>query len=323
MYWGYSMTEDVLLRNTYRIRTATRMFYEQNNRLKKPLKSKYEFIKWIDDGRLIVMGGASGIGKTAFLLDLMFNLAKDNQEDVVVIYANSEMMIQELTMRLIVNQFPDKFKMSNVRNAFRDDNPNVEQNLKLVQDRDIDNFVFVNSQSFSLENIMEIVRRARKKDNERVKALKENGKEAYSKKIFIAIDYLQLLLLDKENLQQINSTLKQLKDCLVDNNANAFIVSSLNREAFKNNNIEMNAFRDSSAIEYTSDLAVMLCAGLEGDLKLIPGDNERQKLINYVTLKCIKNRIGKFFSEELIFDKMCQTFERYNEKNKVSNVSPY
>lgn len=290
--------------NTYNIDRAIELFIEQNNRMTHPLKTDFEFLKWLDEGRLIVLGGGSGLGKTAFVLQMLYELVRDNQDrddGVIGIYASAEMTIEELTMRLIVNQsIIDGVDMSNVRKSFNTrltDEKTIKENIAKAKTllSDIP-FYFLNASKFTLENIIEMIRATREKNPD--------------KRIFVAIDYLQLLMLDTDSLQEVNRVIKKLKDCLVENKANAIVISALNRDAIKNNYVDMTAFKDSSMIEYTSDIAILFAfKNNKGKYSLKANENIRELNEIEFYAYCVKNRVGKMFSDKLIFNKLQQRFE--------------
>ncbi len=293
-----------LRENTYNIDKAIELFIEQNNRMTHPLKTDFEFLKWLDEGRLIVLGGGSGLGKTAFVLQMLYELVRDNQDrddGVIGIYASAEMTIEELTMRLIVNQSViDGVDMSNVRKSFNTrltDEKTIKENIAKAKTllSDIP-FYFLNASRFNLKSIIEMIKATREKNP--------------NKRIFVVIDYLQLLMLDTDSLQEINRVIKELKDCLVENKANAIVISALNRDAIKNNFVDMSAFKDSSMIEYTSDIAVLFAfKNDKGKYTLKVDENLRELNKIEFYAYCVKNRVGKMFSDRLIFNKLQQRFE--------------
>ncbi len=293
-----------LRENTYNIDKAIELFIEQNNRMTHSLKTDFEFLKWLDEGRLIVLGGGSGLGKTAFVLQMLYELVRDNQnrdDGVIGIYASAEMTIEELTMRLIVNQSViDGVDMSNVRKAFNTrltDEKSIKENVAKAKTllSDIP-FYFLNASRFNLKNIIEMIKATREKNP--------------NKRIFVVIDYLQLLMLDTDSLQEINRVIKELKDCLVENRANAIVISALNRDAIKNNFVDMSAFKDSSMIEYTSDIAVLFAFKNDKGKYTLKAD-EKLRELNEIEFyaHCVKNRVGKMFSDRLVFNKLKQRFE--------------
>jgi len=114
--------DEELRKETFDIDRSIDLFVKQNNRMTHPLKTEFDFLKWLDEGRLVTVGGGSGLGKTAFVLQMLYELVRDNQDredSVIGIYASAEMMIEELTMRLIVNQeVLENVNMLNVRKIF-------------------------------------------------------------------------------------------------------------------------------------------------------------------------------------------------------------
>jgi len=292
-----------LRNNTYNIDKAIELFVEQNNRMTHPLRTDFNFLQWLDEGRLVVLGGGSGLGKTAYVLQMLYELVRDNQDrddSVIGIYASSEMMIEELTMRLIVNQSViDDVDMLNVRKAFNrrlNDEKTIQQNIakaKLLLS-DIP-FFFLNASRFNLKNIIEMIKATREKNP--------------NKRIFVVIDYLQLLMLDSDSLQEVNRVIKELKDCLVENKANAIVISALNRDAIKNNYVDMSAFKDSSMIEYTSDIAILFAfKNDKGKYTLKANDECRTNNEIEFYAHCVKNRVGKMFTDRLVFNKLKQRF---------------
>ncbi len=293
-----------LKKEMFDIKKAINAFVEQNNRMTHPLKTDFGFLKWLDEGRLVVIGGGSGLGKTAFVLQMLYELVRDNQDredGVIGIFASAEMMIEELTMRLIVNQqVLDNLNMLNIRKAFNSRLTPVkkfEENIKKTEFilSDVP-FYFLNASKFNLKDIIEMIKKTREK--------KPN------KKIFVVIDYLQLLLSDATNLKEMNTVIKELKNCLIENKANAIVISSINRDAIKNNYVDTNAFKDSSMIEYTTDIGILFTFKNEKGKYTLKMDKEKRNLneIEFYAY-CVKNRTGRLFSDQLIFNKLQQRFK--------------
>jgi len=305
-----------LRKNTLNTVKAIELFIEQNNRVTIPLKTPFDFLQWIDEGRLIILGGGSGVGKTAFLLQITYELATKNP-DTLCIYCSAEMMVEELVARLIVNQkIDDQITMANIRKVF-----SKKQNRDLLSQKkmqelttkakfilDIENFYFINASRFTLNHIIDLIKSARKKNP--------------TKRIFVTIDYLQLLILESNNLPEINQAIKLLKDTLVEQRANAIVISALNRDSIRNNYIDMSVFKDSSLIEYTSDIATLFTFKNEKKKPTLKIPEEIRELeVIELNLRCVKNRIGKFFDIPLSFNKLYQRFEirDESEKAKLSN----
>jgi len=302
--------------NTADTAKAIELFVAQNNRVTEPLKTPISFLRWIDEGRLVVFGGGSGLGKTAFVLQTMYELALENH-NALCVYCSAEMMIEELAARLIVNQshnINSNITMANIRKIFsKKHNADLISQKKMEELKkrakfilDLDNFYFINASKFTLSHIIELT-----------KALRDKNPD---KRLFIAIDYLQLLTLDSSSLIEINQTIKLLKDTLVEQRANALVISALNRDSIRNDYVDMSAFKDSSLIEYTSDIAALFAyTNKKGKATLKVPEGMRKLNEMEFKLHCVKNRIGGFFNIPLIFDKTRQRFTVIEEDKSERN----
>lgn len=272
------------------LKPAITKFVQQNERMNNPLVSEFSFLTNLDEGRMIIVGGASGLGKTAFCLQMSYNLAKlnkDRADSILVKYFSSEMMIEELAMRLIVNQqVLEGVTMDNVRQFF---NPAklptevLESNIRIAEKAlDIENFEMVDSSRFTIEKIIEDIKTTRI--------------ENPIKKIFFVVDYLQLLCPASE----MDSALRELKNAIVENGVNIVVISSLNRESAKQQLKELSAFKGNGAIEYGADMAILLTADKDVDLN---NDNPIEIEVNL-----LKNRIGRKAEILYSYDKSIQQY---------------
>lgn len=258
---------------------------QQCVRLSKPIKSDFDFIETIDEGRMIVVGGSSGLGKTAFCLQIADNIAKLNEE-VITKYYSSEISLEELTMRLVVSScIFENCTMDNVRDFF---NPNkigideVKMNLKVAGEKIcFDNFDMVDTSNLTVDDVID--------DMNFIRSQNPN------KRIFVVIDYLQLLCLST-NIQDV---LKNLKNVCLQTGINAIIISSLNRESVKNKLKELSAFKGDGAIEYTSDIAILLTT------TSIDIENDNVILVD---ANVLKNRLGRKKVINYTYDKTLQIY---------------
>ena len=104
--------------------------------------------------------------------------------------------------------------------------------------------------------------------------------------------------------------IKKLKDTLVEYRANAIVISALNRDSTKNNYVDMSAFKDSSMIEYTTDIAILFAfEDDKGNYTLKREQNSKDEDTIQFFTKCVKNRIGKMFNDKIEFHKLHQRFD--------------
>jgi replicative DNA helicase len=116
---------------------------------------------------------------------------------------------------------------------------------------------------------------------------------------FVIIDYLQIIqnqekgLTDKQVIDKIVTSLKRIAR---DNNITILLISAFNRASY-NQESNLASFRDSSTIEYTSDVLISLqhekLDGVTDDTHKVNTNQEQQKDERNLTLKILKNRNGR------------------------------
>jgi replicative DNA helicase len=106
----------------------------------------------------------------------------------------------------------------------------------------------------------------------------------------VIIDYIQIMspfnvyLNDKQNMDRNILELKRLsRDCRIP----IIGISSFNRASYKDEEVSMQAFKESGAIEYSSD--VLIALQLLGDKK---DETAKRKFPRDIELKILKNRNG-------------------------------
>lgn len=171
------------------------------------LQSKYfNFTKYLDGGRIFVLGGSTGIGKTNFALQTMLDIVTSNQ-NIIGVYIFLEMMPKEIYTRI-----------HNISNLF-----NV----------DIDSLpiLFFNKAHFSLPDLKNMIVYLEK--------------EYPNKNFFIVLDYIQLLfseniMYNSQQIIEIKNLLKQTNSniCLISSlNRDSINKNLLHITAFKDNSL--------------------------------------------------------------------------------------
>ena len=118
-------------------------------------------------------------------------------------------------------------------------------------------------------------------------------------KPFVIIDYLQIIqnqekgLTDKQAIDKIVISLKRIAR---ENDITILLISAFNRASY-NQESNLASFRDSSTIEYTSDVLISLqhekLDGITEENKKVNTNQEQQKDERDLTLKVLKNRNGR------------------------------
>jgi replicative DNA helicase len=278
--------------------------YEKN----KPLSTG---IKTLDDAleggfyskNLVILGAISSLGKTTLALQIGDNIARQGND---VLIFSLEMSKEELIAKSISrNTFlkaydkhytalalttrdvlkgkglnlniPSNETRTEIYNeAYEDYKENIASNVYITEcDEDIE------------INIKTI--------NDKIK----NHIAITNNKPFVIIDYLQIIqnqekgLTDKQVIDKIVTSLKRIAR---DNDITILLISAFNRASY-NTESNLSSFRDSSTIEYTSDVLISLqhekLDGVTDDTHKVNTNQEQQKDERDLTLKVLKNRNGR------------------------------
>lgn len=264
------------------------------NRLDRTIK--------ITDG-LYIIGAISSLGKTTFALQIADHVAESDRD---VIIFSLEMSRKELIDKSICRMiFSDWIKTQRTSDRERLKNELEIQTLNLGQ------ISAPNSLNISEEKLSQLETKTSKYFQTIAKrtsiyesvgnvgvteiAERVNKYVYYSgNKPLVIIDYLQLLapvdphFTDKQNTDKNVLELKRLSREL---EIPIIAISSLNRANY-NESINMSAFKESGAIEYSSDVLLGLqlagAGGKEFDVDMAKSQEPRQ-----IELKILKNRRGK------------------------------
>jgi replicative DNA helicase len=207
---------------------------------------------------LIIIGAVSSLGKTTFVLQLADQMAKDGKD---VLIFSLEMSRYELMAKSISRE-------SYVLNK---NNQDKEMNALTTLD------ILENNVDKNKENQFHILDKSKKKYNrysdhifihegstemniEYIKEVVNNHIRITGEKPVVIIDYLQILASqnDRLNEKQItDNNVGQLKTISRDRDIPIIVISSFNRESY-NSSVSMLSFKESGAIEYTSDVLIGL-----------------------------------------------------------------
>lgn len=138
-------------------------------------------------------------------------------------------------------------------------------------------------------------------------------------KPFVIIDYLQIIqnqdkgLTDKQVIDRIVTSLKRIAR---DNDITILLISAFNRASY-NQESNLASFRDSSTIEYTSDVLISLqhekLDGVTDDAHKVNTNQEQQKDERNLTLKVLKNRNGRITDVKNITFYAKYNYMRFND----------
>jgi len=233
---------------------------------------------------LYILGAVSSLGKTTFVTEIAENIAK-NKQDVIIF--SLEMSKTEIISRIISK---NTFKNTNF-------NINLAKSAKEIMtiSKMSDKLIFKTIEDFGIYSKNLFIN----EDDDLINTIKiketiQNHIKFRKTKPVIIIDYLQILAPVSKNLtdkQNIDRTTLELKKISRKFHIPVIAVSSLNRASY-NQKVTMESFKESGAIEYSSDVLIGLQlrgAGERGfNMETAKSKNPRE-----VELVVLKNRNGE------------------------------
>lgn len=276
--------------------------------LNRPLSTG---IKALDDAleggfyrkNLVILGAISSLGKTTLALQIADNVARGGN-DVLIFsleMSKEELIAKSLSRNTFLKAYDKHYTALALTtreiltgkgtNDLIPNNDKIKDNyLEAYEDykNNIASNIYITECNEDLEiNINTI--------NEKIK----NHIAITNNKPLVVIDYLQIIqnkekgLTDKQVIDKIVTNLKRIAR---DNDITILLISAFNRASY-NQESNLSSFRDSSTIEYTSDVLISLqhekLDGVLDDTKKVNTNQEQQKDERALTLKILKNRNGR------------------------------
>lgn len=255
-----------------------------------------EFDRILDGGfyaGLYIIGAISSLGKTSFVLQIADYIAEHETD---VLYFSLEMSRIELMAKSIsriscgLDPSAKRTDALTMRQVLRADCAENSRR-KALFDRAVNVYQTVGRGLYIREGIADIgVQEIRRAVREHIRLT--------GRKPLVIVDYLQILqpsdprATDKQNTDRAVVELKRISR---DFDLPVFAVSSFNRENYRNS-VSMEAFKESGAVEYSSDVLLGLQlagAGEPGfDVNAAKAASPRQ-----VELVMLKNRSGLPFAK--------------------------
>jgi len=200
---------------------------------------------------LVILGGLTGTGKTTF--SVQFTLHRAQQGDNVILY-NCEMSADTLLQKMIANFF--HIRMSDLDTMSDETYDTLIKEMSNEKGEEFSNTVSRIVYS-TMPGSADDIKRDIDEDQANI----------------VIIDYLQRLQsLDPRKRyipdprMLIMTNIDILKNLAVRNKNLVMCISSLNRESAKNG-VTIASFMESSAIEYTADVAMALCTATQDKKK--------------------------------------------------------
>jgi replicative DNA helicase len=261
-------------------------------------------------GDFIVLAGRPSIGKTALALNFLFNASSINsqngffnEKEIVVIFS-LEISREQVMQRILASKSETEL--------------NIIRGLKLKM---ITNVLLKNLEKniFELEksNIFIDDTSGLKIQDLETKLLRLTREGKIIK--FVVIDYLQLLIENKEyktKQEEVASISKKLKNLARDLQIPILCLSQLSRNVEKRENKKpiMSDLRESGAIEQDADLILFLFRESYYNLNQDQNQDKKFKYEEEMELIIAKHRHGEIADIKLIFSKKYNKFFNFKEK---------
>lgn len=261
------------------------------------------FDKEMDGGLypgLYVLGAISSMGKTSFMLQLADQIAAEKND---VLFFSLEMGAHELIAKSLSRfSYIEAYKIADnavytrtITNAER--RAEMTKNQRTSYEKAVDEYYLsVSNNIWYFESVGDI-------GIEEIKARIKKHIEITGRIPTIFIDYLQIMKPINDTWTEKRNTDKavlELRKLAREYNTTIFVISSLNRSSYKGD-ISMDAFKESGAIEYGSDVLLGLqprgmAAGSykkdeKKNIELVEDTKAAEN--RELELKVLKNRTGR------------------------------
>lgn len=252
---------------------------------------------------LVILGAISSLGKTTLAQEIGDNIARQGKDILIfsLEMSREELIAKSLSRISYINAYNKSctgYALTTrdilmgkglINNAYDDKRATLYQEALNDYKENIASHIYITECNENVEiNINTI--------QEKIK----NHIAITNNKPFVIIDYLQIIQSKEKGLtdkQAIDKIVVSLKRIARENDITILLISAFNRASY-NQESNLASFRDSSTIEYTSDVLISLqhelLDGITDDTKhKVNMNKEQQKDERELTLKVLKNRNGR------------------------------
>lgn len=261
--------------------------------LERRIRSKPNTLKFGEFGMLsnpvnvsehdfVVIAGSTGLGKTAYALNLAYDLGKRYP----VLYFNMEMSRESLEKRIISNKTGIPLNRLN--------------NCSILPQPEINKIRNINIEQYDVKF---------KDESQTIDGIEQQvAKFDQSKHFIVFVDHIGLVSSSqrKSRYEQITEVAMRLRALTLDYNCTVFGLCQLSRSAENADHPSLSLLRDSGEIEQSARKVIMLWDADSGNSI----DAPRTRVMAYV----LKNSEGQRREIPMIFWKTVQRFQELQEK---------
>ncbi len=249
----------------------------------------------LQKGDLIILAARPSVGKTAFALNIMANVARNNKDKVIVMFS-LEMPAMQIAQRLLSNMANVDMNELNTGALLGSSHKNLWEMTRLLSESRI----FINDSSIVTPK--DVLNQCRK--------LCCSGK-GFSSIDLIVVDYLGLMTnaaqrKESNRQQEISDMSRMMKIAAKELNCPIILLSQMSRgiESRKDKTPMLSDLRESGAIEQDADIVMFLSREIEND-RTAP-----------VLLNIAKHRNGALDTIRLDWNGACMRFKESDNQSK-------
>lgn len=309
-----------LIKNRNALYIMKSFFETTDSGIYKPISTGFKKLDEKTNGgiskqSIVILGGGTSVGKTTYILNLISNFAKN----IPILYFTLEMSEEQIISKLYSHiAYKDrKMKISNtdILQSY-DENKMTEYRKEslieaITNHGELQNIFVRFPSSANINHIMK-----------EIELITERLKEETGTAPIVVIDYLQFIQGEtREDTQSLIKRIqRELKKYAIEENTIVFLLSANSREANKKKESTLDAGRDTSDIEYSSDYNMQLNfyeyehgTNKNASVKQLSSKNPRK-----MTITIHKQRFGeRGLMIDYNFNGMTNTFEEIDKDSPV------
>jgi len=244
-------------------------------------------------GMSVGLVAAPGVGKTSLALQMLNTMSKTNEQCVFFSYDMFHALVfQKLIQKHFLMQPEDIFQL------FKEGNKEFEKEVLDVLKKEYANVEFCFKSGQTIDDMKRTIKATEEKSGKKVR--------------FVVVDYNELVVTDVSDMTARSAQVAQaLREIANSMNLCMMILVQPNKMAGSPSDelLSYRAIKGSSSFEQSTSVIIGLSR---------PGyDPRRHEEDKFVTINCLKNRMGNLFSVDLHWDGLTGTVREMDEKDTI------
>lgn len=250
-----------------------------------PFRELDALIGGVKLGRLVILSGEPGAGKTTLVHQIADSLAEQGHP---VLYFSYEMPPSALVAKSLVRLSNNSLTIRDINH--RDDDPFVQQELNEAIKR------YKNAASN-----LALISTSKPCTTTDIGVMVGNCEGRFNKKPIVIVDYLQIVPTDSDlsdERLQVKEVVSALRRIAVSHDVPIFAISSVNRSSYNKTKVGLDSLGSSSFIEYSADSVLFLSIEGKGEERIVNSSLP----IRPVCVSVLKNRYSSVGEARFLFE---------------------